>query len=694
LSNTSFFAGLVYSLCEGIRLYLNFPIFSFHVVLEATLRNLFIFLGIGVTASFLFIIYGRFLCENSSFIIPSVLSVLILFPVYFFLFFLLEETSYIYRNFIGPKLIIFLMTLLIPILLFILRRFLKINCTGKFVGLVAGIFFFINIGHFYVGWRAMIMGEFSGYLSLLAVSAICLAIYFVAARIHRSFPKVDRPTGQRKSLQKPAILAIGLCFVFLIWITFHTSSPSVPRTPGSKPSILLIVLDTARADRFSCYGYERDTTPFLKLLSEDATLYPETISPAAWTMPSHASIFTGLYPSAHGSTLKNIYLDDQFITLPEFLGSKGYVTVGISNNPIVNRENGLAQGFEYFIEMWKDEVLNPTLFHRLDWLLKRFLGQNDGGALRTNQWAMEWLNHVHRRDQPFFLFVNLMECHLWNNAPKSYHEMFLREEYSPTVKDIYQRNLCSLLTGYLSLTFEEWIDFGDIYDGDLYYLDRRIEELFQFLEEDSFLDEMIVVITSDHGEHLGEHGMIGHITSLYEPLVRVPLIVKVPEGLPKLPEVRGIVQTIDIYPTLIELLGFEDAIPDGNFQGFSLVGAERSPHEYAITEIESPESLISNFLREYPEGKEILKYDRALKSLRTDSLKYIWSSTGRHEFYNLFDDPEELINLIAEKSTEADELEKRLKGWLISFEHAGVSERGRELDAELRQELKDLGYIN
>jgi arylsulfatase A-like enzyme len=538
------------------------------------------------------------------------------------------------------------------------------------------------------------MGEFSGYLSLLAVSAISFTIYFVAARIHRLFPNVDRSIGQRKGLRKLSTLVIGLGFVFLLWNTFHTSNPGGSRIPGSRPSVLLLVLDTARADRFSCYGYERDTTPFLKRLSKDATLYPETISAAAWTMPSHASIFTGLYPSAHGSTLKNMYLDDQFITLPEFLESKGYVTIGISNNPIVNLENGLAQGFEHYVEMWKDEVLNPTLFHRLDWLLKRFLGQTDGGALRTNGWVREWLNHVHRRDQPFFLFINLMESHLWNNAPKSYHEMFLREEYSPTVKNIFQRNLCSLLTGYLSLTFEEWIDFGDIYDGDLYYLDRRIEELFQFLEEDSFLDEMIIVITSDHGEHLGEHGMIGHITSLYEPLVRVPMIVKVSEGLPKLPEVKGIVQTVDIYPTLIELLGFEDDIPDGHFQGYSLVGAERSPHEYAIAEIESPESLISNFLKEYPEGKEILKYDRALKSMRIGISKYIWSSTGKHEFYNLLDDPEELKNLIAEKSTEADELEKRLKDWLISFEHAGVSEKGRELDAELLQKLKDLGYIN
>jgi arylsulfatase A-like enzyme len=686
--------GAVFSCFEGIYYYLTFPLSNFPGLVELFARNLMVFLAAGLVVLFPLSLVSRLFKGITAHVLPCVLSALILFPVYFYLITLLEGTGFIYRYLSDTRVVIMVIALPVVLLLIALSKFLATFTARRYWGLLAALFFLITVGHTYVEWISIVKGEMTGYLSLMVILVLALVLYFIASRIQRMLSGADDQGFRRARLRSSLMIVLYLAIVSVLFYVFQGSGSVKSFRSLDRPSVILIVLDTARADRFSCYGYGRDTTPFLKTLCKDATMYSGVIAPAPWTLPSHASIFTGLYPSAHGATWKTRYLDDRFFTLPEYLSERGYNTIGFCNNPAVTRVNGLAQGFDSFIEVWEDEIMNPTFSHRLEWFLRRFLKLDDGGAFRTNQWIMEWLGRIYSGDRPFFLFVNLMESHLWFDAPESYHEMFLKEELSRTVKHLQSNSLYPILTGLLSLTDKEWQEYGDVYDGDLFYLDKRLEELYRLLEKHSFLDNTIVIITSDHGEHLGEHRMIDHMLSLYEPLLQVPLIVKVPGNMPGLPVIEGQVQLLDIFPTLVDLLGFKDDTGEMYFQGLSLAGVERLHRDLAIAEYQPPKERIFNFLEDYPEGTAILKYDRILRSISVGSLKYIWSSNGDSELYDLSADPDEMKNLMENRRQEADLLEGKLMDWLASFKHAEETEGEIEIDAETRRRLKALGYID
>ncbi len=687
-------AGLLYSVLEGTDYYLHFPLHSPFGLLELGLRNLILFLGVGIIAWVVTLPLKR-LGVGSEKRGNLVQSLLLLFPTYFLLFHLLEGTGFIYRFLNSPKAVVLLLSGFMFIPLLVLFRHLSKNGGRRIPGCYLSIYFFITIGQRSVDWYALARREKSGLLTLIFISGVALALYLMGNWIVQSV-RLRWPAKRKVGLLQALLLAavvVGGVFLALFAPTGEDSAG--PGSAAGHPNVLLIVLDTARADHFSCYGYGRDTTPFLRSFSRTATLYPTAISAAPWTLPSHASIFTGLYPSAHGATWKTRSLGARYLTLAEFLASKGYDTAGFSNNPVVNRADGLAQGFDLFVDMWKDDIANPTLFFRLDWFLRRLLGKNDGGAYRTSQWVREWLGHVYQEDHPFFLFVNLMECHLWHDAPDAYHQKFLESSPPAEVQAIRSNDLYYFLTGEKSLKKSEWMDYSAIYDGDLNYLDRMLEGLFGFLEKGGYLDDTIVVITADHGEHLGEHDMIDHQLSLYEPLLHVPLMIKLPETMTKLPEVRGAVQTVDIFPTLVDLLGLNDEDTMQRFQGMSLLRMKEEPHRVVISEYEPPLDRISWFLSRDPDGRSILKYKRSLKSVRIDSLKYVWSSNGDSELYNLARDPDEVENIINVSPEVAASLKERMTEWLQSFEHAAPNEAGNvKLDRATQQQLRALGYLN
>ncbi len=694
LTRQALLAGLVYSVFEGVYLCVAFPVTNLSWLMESVLTNLILFLIVEMLAFTTLSALRRFSAGYISDVTPAVLSALIFFPVYFFLFYLLEGTNFIYRFFREPKTIVFSIAILVMIPFFIVSRLLRGDRHGRFGGLIMSIFFFITLGQYNVDWRALVRGERAGYLGLLAVAASSVVLYFLSSAVARTIFRRGLLPIQGRRARSLLASAMGLAIVASVWLAFRDWGPITPSGPSTKPNILLIVLDTARADRFSCYGHERETTPFLEKFAETATLYKNTVSAAPWTLPSHASIFTGLYPSAHGATWKTKQLGDQYLTLAEFLSTNGYETVGFCNNPAVNEMDGLAQGFDQFIEVWQDNIMNPTLSLRIDWFLKRFRGEDDGGAMRTNRWIMEWLEKHGERDRPFFLFVNLMECHLWYDAPESYHEMFVTGDLSETVRNLFPDDLYPILTGDRTLSDWEWKEYGEVYDGDLRYLDRKLEELFGLLDEKGFLDNTIAIITSDHGEHLGEHGMMGHMMSLYQPLLRVPMMIRLPEGMPKLPEVEGPVQTLDIFPTLVELLGGQDSLQCVPMQGVSLLDTERKSARMIVAEHEPPKERISAFLEKNPNATSILRFERVLRSIMVDSLKLIWSSKGESELYDLQQDPLETRNLAAERQGDVRRLEARLQEWLASFKHADVDEGAKELDEETHRRLRALGYVN
>lgn len=694
IAEISLVTGIIFSIYEGIYYSLSFPISNLSGFCEMTFKNLVIFLIIGL-AGYLFVtIVPQNIRNRLPDLIPVVLSLLISFPVFFFLLYILEWTTVIYRIVSDPKAVVLIIAVPILLLILVLSYPLRDQLRGRYTGIVFSVYFLINPGQHYVDWNSLTRGEFRGAVSLVVVLLVTAAIYLVAMKGQARFLRDDFLLYHRPGLRKLVVLLVILAILPSFRERMIATERSISLESVDKPNILLIVLDTARADRFSCYNYERNTTPFLASFSEEATLYPNATSPSPWTLPSHASIFTGLYPSAHGTTWKNAVLADHFQTLPEILSEKGYLTMGFCNNPAVADISGLDQGFERFVEIWRDNIMNPTLFYRIEWFFRRFLGRNDGGALRTNQWVAEWFDRMYRGDRPFFLFINLMECHLWYDAPDRYHELYLEGDLSPAVEKLNSSDLYPILAGYISLSDREWRDFGGIYDGDIHYLDRRLEDLIRFLGKEGYLDDTIVVITSDHGEHLGEHGMIDHMMSLYEPLLRIPLIIRVPEGYPDLPVPDRTVQTVDIYPTILALIGLDEGANREKIQGISLIGQTADTRGMMIAEHEPPVERILDFLEDYPAGTEILKYDRSLKSIQIGSFKYIWGSKGEPELYDLSNDPGEVVNLVEERNEIASDMERRLMEWLSSFEHAAVGEGTAELDADARQRLKALGYID
>jgi arylsulfatase A-like enzyme len=690
-------AGAIYSIFEAIRLRLTFPFFSLPGAFENALWNLLIFPAVGLAAGLLSAAAARAFPGLRRHLAPIPLAALIVFPVYFFLFSHFEGSGLIYHLIHGAPLAA--LVLAVPALLpgVIVHRSIAAGHPERFAGWAAALFFLINPGVQLVDWRALHRLEAPGAASFGIAAAASILLFLGANRIAGPLfrppqPEPVRPT-RRTARGRSPWLVLGGVVVLLGGLTLAGPGPR-RRPPEGGTSILLIIMDTARADRFSCYGYGRETTPFLDAFSRAATLFPDAVSPAPWTMPSHASLFTGLYPSAHGATWHHQSLDERFLTLAELLRERGYATVGISNNPVVNEDVGLTQGFETYVEMWRDAIRNPGLPDRVEWFVRRFIGRADGGALRTNARVLEWLDRCYGGGRPFFLFLNYMECHLGDNAPDREQAKYLRPGCPREVREVETQDIWAFLYGFRTWTDREWRDYGDVYDGDLTYLDRRLGELLAALEARGFLDDTIVVITSDHGEHLGEHRLIDHQLSLYEPLLHVPLIIRVPGGRPRPVRPGRPVQTVDLYPTLLDMVGIEAPEVDPPLQGISLVDPEAPERAYAISEYEVPEHMIETFRRRYPEAADRLVHDRRLKSIRSGSMKYIWSSNGDSELFDLAADPGETTNLALQDTATARALETDLTGWLGSFEPADASGEGWELDAETRQHLRALGYID
>jgi len=329
---------------------------------------------------------------------------------------------------------------------------------------------------------------------------------------------------------------------------------------GERPNVLVIVLDTVRADRFSSYGYERATTPELDAFAANSIRFANFYSTTSWTIPSHASLFTGLFPIRHGATQENLNLADEYATLAEVLRNAGYQTFAASQNPFVNETVNLVQGFEHFVALWRQWVEPDGSVrhadrepHLANAAFAGFLAEAD-------------------RDRPFFAFLNYIDAHL----PAAPPEPFLSRFLSPDV-DIDEA---------LRVGRERWSDYylgksasarelailSDLYDGEIAYLSFRIGELLDALQRDGRFNETLIVVTSDHGEHLGDHGHLGHQFTLYNATVRVPLILKLP-GVAHSGRVEDRPgQLLDLYPTVLNAIGVDfDA---ARIQGIDLLSGE------------------------------------------------------------------------------------------------------------------------
>jgi arylsulfatase A-like enzyme len=365
----------------------------------------------------------------------------------------------------------------------------------------------------------------------------------------------QRITALRRRLVWSIPLMLGLVillasYVFLgDWLK-QAREAGRPLPPPNSPNVLLIVLDTVRADRLSLYGYERSTTPTLEQLARRGIRFDEARATAPWTLPSHASMFTGRWPHELGEEWMTP-LRGTFPTLAEYLGDHGYATAGfVANTGYCSQETGLARGFTHY-EDYLLEDLDPL---RTSGLVEHFTSAISGiirtvdiSSLRplnrfVNEWLdpkrkhaalvrrafLGWVSQRRETGRPFFAFLNFFDAHQQYLLPPGARHRFVT--YPVTTQEftvVYELwpflDKMKLPPRYIGLA-------RDAYDDCLGYLDEQLGLLFDALQRHGVLDRTLVVVTSDHGEGLGEHNLFDHGESLYRTEIRVPLVIRPPSG--------------------------------------------------------------------------------------------------------------------------------------------------------------------
>ncbi len=513
--------------------------------------------------------------------------------------------------------------------------------------------------------------------------------------------------AQRVALKRPVIILAPLVAVLALlqlWGTriprwIHAASSSVPVAPDAqsgadRPNVVLIVLDTTRADALGCYGNTEGLSPRLDAFAAEATLYEQAISSAPWTVPSHASLFTGYYTVTHGCDSEpHRWLDDGFVTLSEHLGALDYQTVALSANEYLSASN-LLQGFEALLKLDMESGHRSARMH--SWMMKAGGPErySDMGAAEAVAALDQWFDATRDTARPFFLFVNLMEAH-WPLYPP-YAE---RQRCLPP--GVGYREATKISSRYYGIrwmagarhTPREVAVIRRLYAAEVAYQDRQLGSLLDVLRRRADFDDTLVIITADHGENLGDGGRWDHVFALNDALIRVPLVIRYPARFPAGRRVAGQCQLVDIVPTVFDVL--RRPLPAGDLPGRPLAPDVFAPREYTFAEaypyyghLERMEA-VTGFARDTVEFLDVLR------AVRTDQYKYVWSSRGRHRLYDLHDDSDEEVDLRERLPDLTEKLDRVLEEW-----HNGqppyVPRPGAvstPVDADSIRSLRSLGYI-
>jgi arylsulfatase A-like enzyme len=322
------------------------------------------------------------------------------------------------------------------------------------------------------------------------------------------------------------------------------------------PSLVVVVLDTVRRDRTSTWGNPRTTTPNLSAVAARGARFDAAYSPSCWSLPAHASLFTGLLPSGHGAHYEHLALPPEVPVLAELLAARGYRTAGFSANPLVAPGTGMARGFEHFEEPWRTYTLREALLGWRIW--NRFAAPDrDKGGAEVVAAARAWLEG---RDaaRPYLVFVNLMEAHApYQEAPLRWRRAWTSPELSRArLEAIGERSHMAQALGSDMAEADRETTLA-LLDGATAAADDYLGQLLSAVGDDA-----IVVVTSDHGELLGEHGLWGHSLGLWQPLIEVPLAIAGP-GVPAGIRIDAPVSLMDLFPTLLGLGGVEAPTSDG-----------------------------------------------------------------------------------------------------------------------------------
>ncbi len=355
-------------------------------------------------------------------------------------------------------------------------------------------------------------------------------------------------TARFSNLTTALIILSVVLFVVGMWFFIRQSL-----SKEKSPNVVLIVIDTCRADRLSCYGYSKKTTPNIDALAREGILYERAYATDFWTLPSHASLFTGLYPTQAGATSETNHLPPSNTTLAEILKKAGYDTAAFVCNAWISMERGFDQGFDEYLEMWRS-VNKAQVPRRHGW-----------AEWATIQKTTEWLDRRKKGQKPFFMFINLNCVHMPYRPPEPHLSRFVKPESGYSNDEVSRMaNIAGMwqyLAGELKLSKRDLRILGELYDGEVEFADYCIGEITQRLEKLGIIDNTVLIVTSDHGENLGEHGLIDHLLSMHETTLRIPLVIRYPKRFKAGVRNTDLVSLIDIAPTILDVCNIKENIP-------------------------------------------------------------------------------------------------------------------------------------
>jgi arylsulfatase A-like enzyme len=436
----------------------------------------------------------------------------------------------------------------------------------------------------------------------------------------------------------------------LNWLS--KSQTTFSRSDDKKPlNVILIVLDTVRAKSLSLFGYERLTSPLLTDLSQRGVLFRNTMTPSPWTLPAHASMFTGQWPNKLGVGWSKP-LDDKYTTLAEVLRNKGYQTAGFAANKLYcSRELGLARGFEHFEDyrltfgqMVLSEALSRELLNKTGTFELLATDQNFGrkSAQQVNKDFLNWLSK-RKGDKPFFAFLNYFDAHDPYLPPIGYATAYSEKKPNGHITQEIQENHSP----------EDLRQLIDAYDGVVTYLDNQVGRLIEALSTYDWFQNTLLILTSDHGEQFGEHNLLAHANSLYLELLHVFLILIFPGKIPIGQKVDVPVSLRNLPATILDQVGIQN---EGYFPGHSLA-------RYWNGSLEE-EQLYSYHKFEFGSQPQDI-YTGVVESLIFEGLHYIQDTGGIRELYNIRQDPNELNNLVL--NSEFKDTVEKYQGYLKSI---------------------------
>jgi arylsulfatase A-like enzyme len=455
-----------------------------------------------------------------------------------------------------------------------------------------------------------------------------------------------------------------------------------------RANLFVIVLDTVRA--METVPLEEALTPTMATLAKEGMEFRRAYADAPWSLPSHASLFTGTNPSTHRTNGRNPRLDSELPTIAEVFSEAEYETVAVSNNTWVSDEFGFDRGFESFFHGW-DTTEIPSI-RRESWRGESQEHQHDTRGEKTTNWIKDWIAN-RDNSRPFFFFTNYIDAHLPYAPPREFVEDELPPGYS------YERALDipqdprRYDVGETSISDEQFEVLRALYRGEIAYLDANIEAIVTQLRAHGEWENTVLVITSDHGENIGDHGFLGHQYNIYDTLLHVPLIIT-GGAFSRGESTDRLVQLSDLPPTILDEFGIQAPTARERFQGYSFHPHTKEPsREYCCSEYIAPQPSIDELEHRFGSlPTKLSHYDRSLFAIRTQQHKLIRSSDRSQAMYDIGDDPAETRDIIGRRPT----VETTLSGELTnrsSVDGPTASSSSNSISTESKERLRELGYL-